>query len=276
MSATAYRIRHWGNGMFEHRSSNGRSAASLPWVAVPTKHDGKGYLRLAAKDPTGAIYGCWILTLAVAAKCPIRGLLADEDGPLTIDDVALKTHRSTEAMQTAFKVLTSTEIGWLESVPFDLESFRGQLARGPTALSAQPARETHAMGAPTDGTDETDSTDGFCSETETVSPAFSMKKNRPSAFASLTKRDLADTAKIVAWLKSQGKSDSPVIESPTDDDLRRVLATAERALAKGQKPVALFASIVSKRNWDGLSRDELERADARMLEYRNAHTKAAG
>ncbi len=33
----------------------------------------------------------WILVVQVAAKCLCRGTLADEDGPLSLEDIAFKT-----------------------------------------------------------------------------------------------------------------------------------------------------------------------------------------
>jgi hypothetical protein len=50
----------------------------------------------------------------VASKCPTRGILEDDDGPLTADDLADKTGFPVEYFRKAFNVLTQKEIGWLE------------------------------------------------------------------------------------------------------------------------------------------------------------------
>jgi hypothetical protein len=85
----------------------------LRWVCLPTKHDGLGFRRLVAADPSGSAYGCWILTLTVAAKCPVRGELNDGKRDLTAEDVALMTGVQPEAMRRAWDALL--DIGWLAS-----------------------------------------------------------------------------------------------------------------------------------------------------------------
>lgn len=112
MSDPLYSIRDWQKN-FETSESNKRTRA-LAWVAVPTKHDGKSFRRVMRSDPSGSMIGIWCLIVQIAAKCPVRGILADHDGPLTPLDISDKTGVSVEAVERALKLFTSPEIGWVE------------------------------------------------------------------------------------------------------------------------------------------------------------------
>lgn len=110
--AVVYSIRDW-KATFECAQPRKSVAGPLKWVSVPTKHDGKVFSRIMARKDGLMIFASWILLVEVAAKCPIRGLLADADGPLTAADLNLKTRAPSEAFETALKVLSSNEFGWL-------------------------------------------------------------------------------------------------------------------------------------------------------------------
>jgi hypothetical protein len=111
--ATAYRIRD-ATQLFETHES--RKYKHLSWVAVPNKHDGKGFRRLLKAKDGPLYFGAWILMLQVASKCPNRWTLADESGPLTPTDLEIKTDCPAEVFAAAIKRLLSPEIGWLELV----------------------------------------------------------------------------------------------------------------------------------------------------------------
>ena len=107
----AYRIRGWDTSGFEV-AQNSRTRGPLKWVALPTKHDGKGFRRLMRHEEGVAYFGCWCLLVQVAAKCPTRGVLADEDGPLSAADMHLKTDVPADVMSRAIEALI--QVGWLE------------------------------------------------------------------------------------------------------------------------------------------------------------------
>lgn len=109
MGRTLYSIRDW-NAHFEKAQSR-KIDGPLTWVAVPTKHDGLGYQRVMRSDPS--LYAAWVLILQVAAKCPTRGVLADENGPLDAEDLSLKTGAPTELFDKALKLLSSDKVGWI-------------------------------------------------------------------------------------------------------------------------------------------------------------------
>lgn len=130
-----YSIRDWA-GTFE--VSQTRKAKRLNWVAVPTKHDGKGYRRIMRKDP--AMYAVWIVLVQVAAKCPERGVLADRDGPLDASDIADATGCPADLIERAFLFLSSPEIGWLGVV----NATPSAATTNETTGSTLPADSQHA------------------------------------------------------------------------------------------------------------------------------------
>ena len=114
--AMRYHVRGWVE-LFENAQS--RKCARLTWVPVPNKHDGKSFRRLMGLPNGPALYGAWLLLLQVASKCPERGVLADEDGPLTAEDLSLKTGCPESLFAEAFSVFTSDKIPWLGAERLD-------------------------------------------------------------------------------------------------------------------------------------------------------------
>jgi hypothetical protein len=121
--SVVYLIRDWDRH-FEKAQSR-KVSGPLDWVALPTKHDGKSYRRIMMLDDAHEVYGAWVLIVQVAAKCPVRGLLADEDGPLDASDLALKTGGNQSVFDKALTILASRQIGWL--VVAEWESVRSAL-----------------------------------------------------------------------------------------------------------------------------------------------------
>jgi hypothetical protein len=102
-----YHVKDWDR-IFE--TSETRKLKHLYWVPIPNKHDGKGYHRLMTSNPL--YFAAWILVLQVASRCSQRGLLEDQEGPLTPEDLEAKTHLPAKIFQAALSRLV--EIGWME------------------------------------------------------------------------------------------------------------------------------------------------------------------
>lgn len=112
------RVRRWTE-YFEVTQT--RRIKGIPkWIALPVKHDGSRYRRLIEGPNGPARFGVWVLFCQVAMKCPVRGVLADEDGPLSLEDIALKTGCPLVSLFDALPALLS--IGWLEVAPVDDEA----------------------------------------------------------------------------------------------------------------------------------------------------------
>ncbi len=156
-----YRIRNFTD-YFETSESRKRSGP-MEWVKMRTKHDGRGFRRVTRlQHSVHALLG-WYLILQVAAKMPVRGLLADLDGPLDADDLADKTLIPKKAFQSALTSLCDEEIGWLEKLEWDPEaSFSDNLARL-GIKTAHNGRERHATAR--DGTQRHATARGGTNET---------------------------------------------------------------------------------------------------------------
>lgn len=109
----ALRVTNWSQ-FFEN--SNSRKVNNATYVCVPNKHDGKGFARVAIHQQSCRVFTGWMLILQVASKMPQRGLLADEDGALDVDDLAVMTRFDVATFNIAIEALTNPKIGWLEWV----------------------------------------------------------------------------------------------------------------------------------------------------------------
>jgi hypothetical protein len=109
-SKIVYRIRDWDR---HYEVAQTRKVDRLQWLAVPLKHDGLGFRRVMALPEGMALYGAWMLILQVAAKCRPRGVLVDDSGPMTAQDLALKTGGSEAVFETALNFFIEPKIGWL-------------------------------------------------------------------------------------------------------------------------------------------------------------------
>jgi hypothetical protein len=105
-----YRIKGWDK---HYEKSQTRKVENAQWVPIPVSHDGKRFRRLMAMRDGPAIYGAWVLILQIAAKCPERGVLKDDDGPLTAEDMAIQTGCPQSAFERAIEVLSSQRVGWI-------------------------------------------------------------------------------------------------------------------------------------------------------------------
>lgn len=108
-----YAVKNWERD-FENAES--RRTRHLRWVPVPNRHDGRGYRRLTRHPRAPEIFSAWCLILQVASKMPTRGILEDDDGPLTADDLSDKTGFHSEVFELAFNVLSDNKIGWIIDV----------------------------------------------------------------------------------------------------------------------------------------------------------------
>lgn len=106
-----YRVNDWDKHFENHES---RKVKRSYWVPIPNKHDGKSYRRIASHPDGVAVFAAWILILEAASKMPVRGVLADEDGPLDADDLSAMTGFPAAIFEAAFRVLPEVRVGWLE------------------------------------------------------------------------------------------------------------------------------------------------------------------
>lgn len=130
--SVVYEIRDWKkhytvaqNRRGEKKKEEGDNITPLTWVAMRTKHDGKGFRRVMRLADRMALMGAWMLIVEVAAKCPTHGKLEDADGPLTAVDLADKTGGDATVFERALQVFSSQDIGWLDAEEVAQRSERG-------------------------------------------------------------------------------------------------------------------------------------------------------
>src|SRR5574343_691036 len=88
---TLYKIANWEK--FYEVSDSKKVDGPLQWVAVRTKTDGLGFLRITLEPDRTDLLAAWYLLLGLAAKQPKgeRGKLSRDGVPLTPDDMELLT-----------------------------------------------------------------------------------------------------------------------------------------------------------------------------------------
>lgn len=255
MSVPTYRVRDW-DLHFETSDSRRRKHA-LTWIGIPTKHDGRGFNRLRRQSDWPALYGAWVLIVAIAAKCPARGVLADQDGPFTAIDIADKVGLPDDLVQRCLDVLTSPELGvnWLE-ITAD--------AQQTCSTSTADLQQASADLPPTrpDLTLPDQIPERVSESGSEEKPPAKPSKSKSSVFDWITEKDLHDVGKLIAWHKRAAKCPNPVI-GPTEADRLNVVAAAVKSWDKADNPKALFVWIVSKQRWDFIS--ELDETTAHDL-----------
>lgn len=121
----------------------------LKWVGIPTKHDGTGYRTVLLEKNAAEILGAWWTMVQVAAKMPMRGVLANENGPFDAERLAIKTGLPAKIFKSAINLLTNHRINWIhvvdwaENVPF--ADFSDDL-RGSLQISTDLRRSPKSSG----------------------------------------------------------------------------------------------------------------------------------
>lgn len=238
---TLYQIRNWD---VHFENSQSRKYRAVSWVPIPNKHDGKSFRRLMQLADGMEIYAAWILLVQVASKCPKRGVLADDDGPLSAGDVSLKCDAPEHVMEKAMTILSSPEIGWL--VACSQHAGSGPVADWESTTLNRNERTERNTPLPPKG-------DGF-------------------RIRGLSKAELADTATVLRWLDENRLR---LALPDTHETNLRVLAAAAIALADGKNPPRLFRAIVRKLasgDFNSLSDDRLLEAKRRLQTHEQSAT----
>ncbi len=132
-----YRIKDWS---LIYEKAQTRKCNEMKWIAIPIKHDGSGFRRVAGHERATDLFAAWILIVQTAAKMPIRGLLYKDGRPLTARDLSFRTGFPEEIFNLAFSVLVDKEIGWLERVAGDGSAGEEGVVRADTTGSPVAAQ----------------------------------------------------------------------------------------------------------------------------------------
>jgi hypothetical protein len=107
-----YAIKDWDKRYENHETR--KLKRKLEYVLVPNQHDGRSFRRLISHPDGTALLGVWLLLLEIASKMPKRGILADENGPLSVEDMSLMTGAGKETFIRGLEALASKKVGWIE------------------------------------------------------------------------------------------------------------------------------------------------------------------
>jgi len=103
------------------------------WVRVPVTMDSLRRKRLMQTPGGREAFAIYVHLVEIAAKNPPRGELADERGPLTLEDLTLITSIPADALMSGIETLASADIGWVK--------WSDQTADGAPDEAAQPIRD---------------------------------------------------------------------------------------------------------------------------------------
>lgn len=246
-----YAVKDWDK---HYESAETRKLKSLPRVLVPVKHDGKGFRRIMRQTNGPQIYAAWILILQIAAKCPKRGVLEDDDGPLTPEDMELKTDCPASVFEEALEFLSRPEVGWVLTQVVNSRSDFGRSSGRPPDTSGDDGRLA--------GATEENGTEGKRSKSLSVPdqmdcPAFeagshqvrSDDPKRSSVFDAFFKHPerLKDPNAVRDWVRWQATQPVPVIPEPKASDFAKVVEAAKKCACEAENPPAYFASLIGRK-----------------------------
>lgn len=117
VACQCYAVAHWG---IEYENNVTRKLKFLKWIPTPVNHDGLGYRVVISGKDGERILAAWYLILQVAARSPVRGVLASETMPYEPRHLAIMTGAKSATFTEALRVLSEPEIGWLIRVTWPL------------------------------------------------------------------------------------------------------------------------------------------------------------
>jgi hypothetical protein len=257
-------IHHW-DALYETYESK-RLARGCSWVAVPNKHDGRGYRRLLREKDGVALFGAWVLMVEVASKCPVRGVLADLDGPLDSLDLEDKTGGPSKIFDRMVELVTGERIAWARQVTDE-----GEIAALLTQVTAARTRTARRLpqtpaGSPSSSADFTTSPAG-CGQNNHFpqTPADSRRLPQDNAPRGRAQADRTGQDITGPDTTHGSVSASPSALDQTVDLIfrllgkkrRRLSADAEHALARQPDRLPLTTGEVAILTWFyGLPHDE--------------------
>jgi len=262
---TLYEIRDWERCYTVSQNRKNDASKPLPWVAMRTKHDGKGFRRVMRLPDSMALMGAWMLIVEVAAKCPTHGVLADADGPLTAIDLADKTGGDEATFQRALEVFSTKDIAWLttSALPEHYQSIRT------TGRDDTRQDETVRNGMERDGTKSNNPTPTIGLDRPAPLDRGKSVKSGFSKDSVVTEETLVDTAAIDRWIAHDLKRSDAICESSEEFRVNAHSAAAKARSVPGiRNRVAFFKWFIIGQNWNylRLSDDDLAKALRREQE----------
>lgn len=112
--SSAYRIIKWD----ENHSNHEQKRSGGKWIRCGTSFDSLGLRKLLSETRGLEYFGAYILLSELAAKMPTPGVLANEQGPLDADSIALVTGATTKRLDAALTRLQKPDLGWIDKIDY--------------------------------------------------------------------------------------------------------------------------------------------------------------
>lgn len=112
--SVAWSIKDWNEVFEDHRSREVTRLHYLPCRVLDRKSD--AYATLVTMDGGVEAYGVFWALVLIAARCPVRGVLSDDRGPMTAIRLAVKSRLPVNSVERALGLLSMPEVGWLQQV----------------------------------------------------------------------------------------------------------------------------------------------------------------
>lgn len=243
MAEFLYEVRDWERCYTVSQNRKNDPTKPLPWVAMRTKHDGKGYRRVMRQPDAMALMGAWMLIVEVAAKCPTHGVLSDGDGPLTAIDLADKTGGDEATFDRALQVFSSKGIEWLTATALQ-EHCQSIRTRDGTGQD-----ETGRNGT---GWNETKNP----TSAQVASPLDLDGSGSESGFdvSIVTGETLRSLDRLRSWFRHDLTRPDSIVEDSEAFWMNVQTAAAKAITAPSVRDeIAVFKWLVKGRNWDFLN-----------------------
>lgn len=234
---TLYRIKNWEK--YYEISDTKKVQGPLQWVAVRTKTDGFGYLRLTQQKNRAELLAAWYLMLGIAAKQnrEDRGRLARDGIPLTPDDMELLTRFPAQLFDNALVFFSDPKQGWLESETI-----------GQHPIPSDGATKSSDLSGPT-GQDRTGHTEQDRTLAQSVRAAGAAPASDSEWLVELSRNPAytginvsVEHGKMVAWCEAHRKQ-------PTRRRFVNWLNRAERPMQVGQGRPAPRPAVPEPHGW---------------------------
>lgn len=132
-----YAIKDWNEVFEDRRSREVARLQFLPCRVLDSKSD--AYASLVAQDGGVEAYGVFWALVLVAARCPVRGILADDRGVLTPLRMSVKARIPLPIVERSIPLLSSPDVGWLVEVPSAASAGHQRVISGASAGCRQSA-----------------------------------------------------------------------------------------------------------------------------------------
>ncbi len=100
----------------------------------------------SAQKDGAEVFAAFILMVELAAKMPERGILEDSDGPLTFEDMSIKTGFQKKLFENACKVLCDKMIGWMDREEVGDTHEVSKDTRGVSKDTSEVSKDTFGIG----------------------------------------------------------------------------------------------------------------------------------